>query len=333
VLLEPAIEAGRLELGRKQLLAELERSEEDAARTAETRMEGLLFGNDRPRPTPASLDQIERADLVAFHGRILHPANLVVSASGGFDRRWLQGVLERRLGSFRPGPTAVKSPTLPAPRFQRQPCISLVHRSVSQSVVRLALSGPRRSDPDWEAATVMNEILGGRLSAKLRVEHGLTYGIRSSLEEGDLLGRGDWLCTFRTKNQSVATALRLVLAEIEKLKNAPVAETELGAVKDGIIQAFPAFWSNRQNRVETFGNDLLRGWGEDRALAHRARITAISAANVQSSARAYLDPSKLVVLIVGNIGEVEAGDPKEAPGSLKDMLPLPIHRQPDPVAR
>ena len=328
-LMEPAFEEARLDLGRKQLLSDLEKTNEDVGRLAEAHMGSLLYGDDRPRPTLSTLAGIRREDLVAFHARILHPGNLVVSVSGGMNRRSLQDLLEQRLGKLCPGPTGQRSPAIPTPRFKRKAALNLIQREVTQSVVRLALPGPRRSDPDWESAFAMNEILGARLTAKIRVEQGLTYGIRCSLDEG-AFGQGDWLCTFRTKNPSVARALRLVLAEIETLKNAPMAEAELEAVKEGIIQAYPAKWSNRQYRVDTFASDLLLGWGEDHDLDYRARIVAVTLADVQKAARDYLDVSRLVVLVVGNLAEVEAGERTNTSVALKDVLPLTIHRLNNP---
>jgi zinc protease len=202
-----------------------------------------------------------------------------------------------------------------------------VPREGSQSLVRLVLPGLPRTDPDWETAQVLNELLAGsslgRLSRKVRTEAGLTYGIRSTLSE-PTRGRGDWTCTLRTRHRSVPYALRLILAELQRLRNEPVPPAELEATIDGLVQAYPSFWSSASNRVETFATHAQAGWPADLQVRARERFRAVTPERLQAMARRLLDPSRLVVLVAGRLEEAEAGDPKDHPGTLREAMNLPV---------
>ena len=226
-------------------------------------MKYLLFGESHfasADDTTASLEAITRDDLVAFHARLLHPANLFVAASGQFDRKAMVDALDRTVGALKAGREARVSPAVPAPDFPRTPGIYVTDKDAPQAMIRWAFPGIRRTDPDWHAAFVTNQILGGRgftsrLMKKIRSDEGLTYGVYSTLEPGTYW-RGDVTGGLQTKNRSVAYALRLALDEIRKLKEQPVSDDELRVNKDGIIEAFPSQWATPPG-----GREPLRGRG------------------------------------------------------------------------
>jgi zinc protease len=198
-------------------------------------------------------------------------------------------------------------------------------------MINWAMPGLRRSDPDWHAAFVMNQLLGGggftgRLMKSIRSNEGLTYGVYSGLGtgpywQGDLVGR------MQTKNRSVAYALRLALVEMQKLKDAAPSEEELRVIKDGIIESFPGQWSGKQAIVSRFTEEALQGWDEDWWSNYREKIQAVTPADVQRMAREYLDLDKLMILVVGKGSEVEPGDP-DHPGTLREVAKLPYQQLP-----
>jgi zinc protease len=340
VLQEPAYAQDRLDLAKKNLRQSLERRNDTPQSISNYWRVILLHGESHFMGrwvTPQSLDTVSQADLKAFHAQLMNPANFVVAVSGKFDRKVMLDRLNATLGALKAGPEAKVTPKVPAPDHVRKPGIYVVDKDLPQAVVNFTLPGLRRGDPDWFPAYVMNEILGGggftaRLMKKIRSDEGLTYGIYSSLEEGPYY-RGDWTCQFQTKNTSVAYAMRLALAEIERMKQELVTPEDLAVTKDGIILGFPSNFSSKGAIVGTFAREALVGWPEDFYADFRAKVQAVTREEVQRVARKYLDPSQMVLLVVGKAAEVEAGDVKDHPGALKDILPLPTQRLPlrDPL--
>ena len=340
VLAHPAFAQDRLQLAKEDLLQGLMARNDKTEAIAEGELPRLLNGEDHftsALVTGASLKAITREDLVAFHARLLHPENLAISISGKFRKEAMLDLLNRTVGALKPGPAAKVSPKVPGPDFQRRPGIYLMDKDVPQSLVRFALPGLRRTDPDWHAALVMNQILGGsgftsRLMKKIRSDEGLTYGIGTRLGDG-AFWTGNWSGSLQTKNRSVAFALRLILAEIDHLKTQQVSPEELAVIKDSIVQAFPATWGRKSQVVNSFALDNLMGWPEDWWADYREKIQAVTAAEVQRVARKVLDPGRLVILVVGKAAEAEAGDARDHPGLLKDVVPLPLIHLPlrDPL--
>lgn len=338
-LTQPAFEKDRLDLAKRSARQALERRNDAVTSIAQIQMPYLLFGEDFfavEKTTAASLESIAREDLLAFHEGLLHPANLAVSVSGKFDRKAMVDLLNRTVGAIKAGPAARPSPKVPSPGFARIPGLYVVDKDAPQAMLQWAFPGLRRSDPDWYPAMVMNHVLGGggftaRLMKKIRSDEGLTYGVRTQLGEGPHW-RGDLTGGLQTKNTTVAYALRLALAEMERLKDEPLSGAELASVKDGLVESFPARWASRQAIANRFAEEHLEGWPEDWWADYREKVRGVTVADVQRMARKLLEPEKLVILAVGKAAEIEAGDP-DHPGALKDAAKLPLSRLPlrDPL--
>lgn len=338
-LTQPGFAQDRLDLAKRSARQGLERRNDAVTSIAQIQMPLLLHGEGffaTERTTAASLGAIRREDLLAFHASLLHPANFVVEVSGKLDRKSMTELLNRTVGSVRPGPGARPSPSVPQPGLARSPGLYVCDKDAPQAMLQWAFPGLRRSDPDWYPAMVMNHVLGGggfaaRLMKKIRSDEGLTYGVRTQLGEGPYW-RGDLTGGLQTKNRSVAYALRLALAEMQKLKDEPLTEAELASIQDGLVEAFPAQWGSRQAVANRFADERLNGWPEDWWLDYREKVKAVTAADVQRMARRFLDFEKMVVLAVGKASEIEAGD-ADHPGALKDAAKLPLARLPlrDPL--
>lgn len=334
VLTQPAFGADRLDLAKRQARQALGRRNDAVTSIASYQMPFLLQGEAHftaKDPTAASLDALSRADLKAFHARLLHPSNLVVTVSGRGSRKALLAKLDAGLGALKAGAEARVSPAVPAPDFARKPGIYVCDKDAPQAMVQWAFPGMRRTDPDWHAAMVMNQLLGAsgftsRLMKKIRSDEGLTYGVRTALGPGPHY-RGDLSGSMQTKNRSVAYALRLALQEMRRLCDEPVPAEELKVIQDNLVEAFPAQWGGRQAVVTRFAEEALVGWPEDAWADFRERVQKVTPADVQRLARRLLVPGQLVILAVGKASEMEAGD-ADHPGRLADLAPLPLVRLP-----
>ncbi|MDP2876192.1 MAG: pitrilysin family protein [Holophaga sp.] len=340
VLTQPAFAQDRLDLAKKQTRLGLDQRNDSANSIAGYQMGYLLNGENHfsnAAVTEASIKAITREDLKAFHARVLHPSNMVIAVSGKFDKKVVLDALNKTLGELKPVKGAEISPKPPAPEFTRKAGIFVCEKDVPQSTVQFAVPGLRRTDPDWYATVVMNDILGGggftaRLMKKIRSDEGLTYGIGSGFGTG-AYWPGDWTCGLQTKNRSVAYAMRLALAEINRMKAEPISDQELQVVKDSIMDGFPARFPSKQAIVNLFASEQLTGWPEDFYANYREKIQAITKDDVQRVAKKYLDIEKMVLLVVGKIAEAEEGDVKDHPGKLSEVAKLPVIKLPlrDPL--
>ena len=332
-LFQPAFAQDRLELAKRTNKQAVERRNDSVATIANYQLTCLVRGEDffsAKDPTTASIDSITVEDLQAFHAALLHPSNIVVSVSGQFDKKAVMDRLNSTLGALKPASGAKASPAVPQSNFVRTPGIYVVDKAAPQAMVQWAFpTHLRRDDADWHAATVMNHILGGsftgRLMKKIRSDEGLTYGIRTGLS-GYVYWPSDLHGSSQTSNNTVAYLLRLAIAEMEALKNVPLAESELQAIKDGLVESFPSQWT-RLAVADSFAQEAVMGLPEDWWQDYREKIQAVTPAEVQRMAQKILEMEKAVILAVGQADSMEAGD-HDRPGALKDVLPLPMQRLP-----
>jgi len=340
MLTQPAFQQDRVDLAKKQVRQELERRNDDTTSIEQYQRGYLLRGEAHYTNHPitaASLDAITREDMLALHGRLMHPQNLIVSVSGRFDKKAMVKFLNETLGTLKPGPQAKISPKVPAPEHQIKPGIYVCEKDVNQGRVSLALPGLRRSDPDWPAVEVLNFILGGdftsRLVMKIRTEEGLAYNVGSRFTPGPFY-RGDFVAAFQTKVRTVAYGTRLALAELERVRTTPVTDEELAMAKGAMVDRFPSHFNSKTAVAALFAQEEYTAGAPDYFPTYRDKVQAVTKADIQRVAQKYLTPEKAAILVVGGkASELEEGDVKDHPGKLSEVAKLPVVKLPlrDPL--
>jgi zinc protease len=339
-LTQPAFQQDRLDLAKKTTRQQIERRNDDTT-SIERYQAGLLRNGEKHFTnrftTAASLDAITREDLQAFHARLMHPQNMIVTVSGNFDRKAVEKLLNETLGALKAGKDAKVSPKVPAPEHTIQPGIFVCEKDVNQGRVTIHLPGLRQIDPDWPAVTVMNEILGGggfttRLVKKIRSDEGLAYSVGSYFDRGQFYP-GTFTALFQSKVPTVAYGIRLTLAEMDRIKREPVTEEEIKVAKGSFVDSFPDTFGSKSTVAQVFLNMELTGTPDTYYETIRDRINAVTIADVQRVAQKYLTSEKAAILVVGGkAADLEAGD-KDHPGKLSEVAKLPVVKLPlrDPL--
>ena len=315
LLKQPRFQEDRLRLAKEQIRQELAKRNDDAADIERAEWNVLLYGDGHFTNrfvTPASLDAITRADLVDFHRKYFHPANMIAAVSGAFTRAEMIKKLEAAFAGW-PGarPTV---PPVPAQIATARPGLYRIEKDIPQGRVSLGLPAVRRDDPDVYALEVMNEILGGsgftsRITRTVRSNEGLAYQAGSGLRFG-LYYPGAFRAVFQSKSRSVTRATQLVLEEIKRIREAPVSDEELDTVKRNLVETFPSNFESKAQAMGIFAADEYTRRDPAYWQAYRDRIRAVTAADVQRVAVRHLAPDKLMILVVGNQKEIDLGDDK-----------------------
>ena len=308
ILLNPSFPEKELGLYKVRARAGLEEQRSDPNFLRDERYSRAMYGTHAAASmglTRESLEKMTRDAIVAFHKTNYAPDHAIIGVSGDITladaRTKFETALKQwvRRGSQRPG---VVDP--PDPGALK---ISLVNRPKSvQTAITVGAPAIHRTDPDYDALTVMNQILGGsngRLYRELRERKGYTYGVYSFPRV--LRYRGDWRAQMDVRTDVTEASLRDLLAEIAKMRDETVPLDEFRDAQRSLTASFALSLENPAELLNLYIVRQLYDFPADYWDRYTDRITAVTPAQVQTVARKYLDPKRLQIVGVGDVSKIE----------------------------
>jgi zinc protease len=170
----------------------------------------------------------------------------------------------------------------------------------------VGFDGIARSNPDYYRIQVMNYILGGggfasRLVKEVRSKAGLVYSIASYYQAA--LFPGAFQVVLETKNKSANDAIAMVVQQMRRIQEAPVADSELESAKKFLIGSFPLKLDTQNSIVQFLLQVEFYGLGLDYIDRYPGYIRAVTKEDVQRMAKQYLHPDALLVVAAANQSE------------------------------
>ncbi|HSD21846.1 MAG TPA: pitrilysin family protein [Anaeromyxobacter sp.] len=239
-------------------------------------------------------------DLAEFHARHYRPENAELVVVGDVSEAELKPLLEATLGRWKRG--AAPRPLLAKPPAAPHRTILVEKPDAPQSYLLAGMPGVERSSPDFVAASVAFQVLGGgsssRLFRNLREEKGYTYGVYAMGDARRLAGVS--LVAGSVKADVTGAALKEILGELARLRAEPVPAQELADAKDALVLGLPADFATAGGIAARVAELALHGLPDDYWNGYSDAVRKVDAEAVLRVARRYLDPAKLTVVMVAN---------------------------------
>jgi zinc protease len=302
-LTAPRFDADMIEQRRAQIIAALNQADQRPASVASrtlmtTEFAGHPYANN-PDGTPDDLKTLTPQKLKQRAAQLLLRSGLIVAAVGDIDEAELGRLLDRAFGSLPVGSPPPLPPEWQPPTKSRT---VVVERSVPQSTALMALPGIMRDDPDWYAALTLNHILGGsgqqsRLFSEVREKRGLAYGASSSLR---VYRRAAILAiSTASANERVAEALRVVRAELARLRNEGPTEQEFADAKTYLTGALALSLDSSSSVASLLHSMQVDNLPPDHLTKRAALIGGVKIDDVRRIARRLLRDEGITTIVVG----------------------------------
>ena len=248
--------------------------------------------------TRQSVAALSRDSLLTYMVDHYRPGETLLGLAGQVDHGELVTWAESHLADWEPGPRTPWEPALPE---HYGPSLLVEFRDTEQAHLSFSFAGLSRSAPDRFALRMLNVILGegmrSRLFQKVRERLGLAYSVESyvsTLEDTGAVGIYAGVGADRAED-----AIRAILGELDRLRQVPAPETELGRALEFIRGRLAlsmedsftvAAWYARQHLL---GPEVL----EPEEMVNR--LEAVQGTDIQHLAQTLFQEDRLNLAIVG----------------------------------
>jgi len=303
VLLHPSFPEGELNKLKQRMKVQLQQQRGTAGFLLQERFNRAVYGDHPAAITSATelaLDKITPAMLAEWHKSRYVPENAVLGIAGDIKPADAMKMFQA-LPAWKAGPEKVALPTPTKAASGRR--IFLVDRPGSvQADVEIGNIAINRMDADYVPMVVMDRIVGGgaaaRLFMNLREVHGYTYGAYSQLIARRYAG--PWIAQGSMRTDATEGAMTEFMNEINRIRDTPVPEKEIEENKRSIVAGF-ALSLERPDQLLDYAISLkVFNLPADYWDAYPAKITAVTAEQVQRVARKYIVPDDLQIVAVGD---------------------------------
>ena len=244
------------------------------------------------------MEELNRADAVAFYDAYYAPNNAVLVVAGDVDADTVRTLAEASYGQVERGPDLPPRQRPSEPERNSAASVTLTDPRVGIPSFMRAWVVPtyRTAEPgEAEALDLLSEILGGssrsRFYQELVVKAGIAAQAAASYNGGAYDPSGFTLYGAPQGDHTLADVEAAVDAELTRLIADGVTVEELDSAKARYLRNLVFASDAQQNMAQMYGSELATGGSIENIAEWPDRIRAVTPEQVQAVAARYLDPS------------------------------------------
>jgi predicted Zn-dependent peptidase len=260
----------------------------------------LWKGHALGRPIIGNSDSVpamSRRDLTGFWKQHYVPSNMVCSFAGNVSHEECVRLVKARMGRLKAArrPVARKcGDRVP------QGTYASAEKPIEQAHLAMGIRLFGRHDERRYALKVLNTVLGENMSSRLfqvvREKHGLAYSIHSSrCQHAD---QGALVISAGLEKGSASKALKLILRELERLRQRKISQREMELARDYAIGQVQLGLESMSNQMTWLGDNLMSFNQFMSPADAMASLSAVTAEEVQQVAQDCLVPERMTLSLV-----------------------------------
>ena len=297
----PRFDADAVERIRSNLLSDLRRATTNPNQIASRNWWATAFrGHPYEWPVNGTIESVTTvtpADLKAYLQRVFARDNLKIGIVGNVDVATAGAIVDRIFGSL---PAKADLAPVAAANPQGLGRKIMVDLDVPQSVVMIGGEGIPLKDPDFMAAYIVNEILGGgsfasRLYREVREVRGLAYSVYSALIPLDHAAL--FMSGTATRGDRAGQTLEVVEKEIHRLAETGPSQEELTRAKSYLKGAYALRFDTSSKIASQLVQIQMDDLGIDYIKKRNSLVEAVTLADVKRVAKRLLDGGLLVTVV------------------------------------
>jgi len=307
---EAAFPEAEFERERRQFLEEVKLQRTQPGFLAGERLRKVLFGAHPYAQVAPSEEQVaafQRDDLTAVYREFYTPENALLLLVGDFDSAAMLESAEKVFGGWTGRKPQAK--VAPAPANPRARRVYLVHvPGAVQTQILAGCHAITRKHPDWVKLGLTNSLYGGafnsRLVMNIREDKGYTYSPRSGVNA--LRQHGYFSVSAAVRNEVVAASLTEIFYELDKLRALLVPETELLDAQNYLSGVFSMGLATQEGLLGQLVTVELNELPQDYLETYRAKVRAVTPADLLDTARKYFNSANMQIVVVGDRAQIES---------------------------
>ena len=306
-LLEPVFDPDEIERERKTQIEDIASRQDNLSAVAFDSFAASMWQTHPYRlpvmGTKASIEALDRADILAAFRAQLRPDRLTIAVVGAVDIARTIESFERRIGTARPHADAGTVTTPPVEVPPEEPRTVRASRNKEQAHLVLGFPGIDLTDSRRWPLEVLTSILsgqGGRLFLELRDKASLAYAVAAFSQEG--LAPGYVAVYMGTAQDKLATAEAGIRRELSKVIDAGVEAAEVARAQRYLIGTHEIALQRMSARSGTMALNEAYDIGYDDYAHYASRIEKVTAEQIHTVAKDLLRFDRAVMSVIEAAG-------------------------------